>query len=44
MTTLDHLKNAAHREIESNADKILNICSTILDNPEPGFREIKTGY
>ena len=43
MTTLDDLKNAAHREIESNADKILNICSTILDNPEPGFREIKTG-
>ena len=39
---LTELKSNAFQTIDSVSEKILTICSTILDNPEPGFREHKT--
>ena len=42
MPSSDELKRIAFEEIDSRADEIINISKTILNNPEPGFREINT--
>ena len=41
MTTAD-LKAKACAEIDRLGDELIGIAKTILDNPEPGFREFKT--
>ena len=38
----EELKRRASDAIDSRADELVNLVRTILDNPEPGFREIKT--
>ena len=42
MASTDELKRIAFEEIDSRTDEIINISKTILNNPEPGFREINT--
>ena len=42
MTTIEELKSSALAEIDRRADELIGISKTILDNPEPGFREFKT--
>lgn len=42
MPSKDELKRRAFQEIDARADEIVNLAQTILANPEPGFREIKT--
>ena len=42
MTTVDELKAKASSEIDRRGDELIGIAKTILDNPEPGFREFKT--
>jgi amidohydrolase len=42
MPTKEELKQLVFQEIDSRADEIVNISKTILANPEPGFREVKT--
>ena len=42
MPSSDELKRIAFEEIDSRSDEIINITKTILNNPEPGFREINT--
>ena len=42
MSSKDELKSAVFKEIDSRADEIVRISRTILENPEPGFREVKT--
>ena len=42
MPSRDQLKSAVFKEIDSRADEIIRISRTILENPEPGFREVKT--
>ena len=42
MASSDELKRIAFEEIDSRSDEIINITKTILNNPEPGFREINT--
>ena len=42
MPSREELKQLVFQEIDSRADEIVNISKTILANPEPGFREVKT--
>ena len=42
MTTIDEVKSRALAGIDRQADELIGISKTILDNPEPGFREFKT--
>ncbi len=38
----EELKRRAAETIDSRADELVNLSKTILENPEPGFRETKT--
>tara|TARA_B110000014_G_C20102780_1_gene579264 strand:+ start:592 stop:1923 length:1332 start_codon:yes stop_codon:yes gene_type:complete len=40
--TNEELKQRAFQEIDSRSDEIISLAKLILQNPEPGFREIKT--
>ena len=42
MSSKEELKRRAFQEIDARADEIVGIAKTILNNPEPGFRETKT--
>jgi amidohydrolase len=42
MPSKEDLKRRVFEEIDSHADEIINLSQTILNNPEPGFREVKT--
>lgn len=42
MPTKEELKARVCREIDSRRNDIINVAETILRNPEPGFREVKT--
>jgi len=42
MPTRDELKAAVCREIDNRSAEIISVARTILENPEPGFREVKT--
>ena len=42
MPSKSELKRRAFDEIDAKADEIVNLAKTILQNPEPGFRETKT--
>ncbi len=38
----EELKRRASEAIDSRADELVGVARTILENPEPGFREVKT--
>ena len=42
MLSKEELKALVFSEIDSRAEEIIRISRTILENPEPGFREMKT--
>ena len=42
MPSREELKASVYSEIESRADEVIRISRTILESPEPGFRETKT--
>ncbi|HIL31359.1 MAG TPA: amidohydrolase [Dehalococcoidia bacterium] len=42
MPSKEDLKRKAAEIIDANADDLVTIAKTILKNPEPGFRELKT--
>ena len=42
MSTLEDLKSKAQAAIDDRAEWLIRNARTILDNPEPGFHEIKT--
>ncbi len=42
MPTTEELKASVRAEIDRRGDELIKIAKTILDNPEPGFREEKT--
>ena len=42
MTSIDELKSSAEAAIDDRAEWLIDAARTILDNPEPGFTEIKT--
>ena len=42
MTSKDELKSKVCREIDNRGEEIIGVAQTILGNPEPGFREVKT--
>ena len=42
MSTTEELKSAALAEIDRRGDELVRVAKTILENPEPGFREQKT--
>ena len=42
MPSKEELKALVFREIDSRADEIIGLAQTILKNPEPGFKEVKT--
>jgi len=42
MPSKEELKSAVCQEIDRHSDEIIAVARTILNNPEPGFREIKT--
>ena len=42
MPSVEQLKAKACAEIDRRGDELIGIAKTILDNPEPGFREFKT--
>ena len=42
MPSVERLKAKACAEIDRLGDELIGIARTILDNPEPGFREFKT--
>lgn len=42
MTPNDELKSRVCREIDRRSEEIIGVAETILNNPEPGFREVKT--
>lgn len=42
MVPREELKSRVCQEIDSSADEIIQVAKTILNTPEPGFREIKT--
>ena len=44
MPSREELKLRAFQEIDARADEIVALAKTILDNPEPGFREAKTSH
>ena len=44
MPSKEDLKRRAFEEIDARSDEIVNLAKTILQNPEPGFRETKTSH
>ena len=42
MPSREDLKRRVFEEIDAHADEIVNLSQTILNHPEPGFREVKT--
>ena len=42
MPTIDELKSSAQAAIDDRAEWLIEAARTILDNPEPGFTELKT--
>ena len=42
MPSKEELKRQVSDAIDSRADDLVNLAKTILKNPEPGFREVKT--
>ena len=42
MSSKEELKVRVCKEIDRRSDEIIQLAKTILDNPEPGFKEIKT--
>ena len=42
MPTIEELKASVRSEIDRRGDELVRVAKTILDNPEPGFREEKT--
>ena len=42
MPSKENLKRRADEIIDAKADDLISIAKTILSNPEPGFREVKT--
>lgn len=42
MPSKEELKRLAAEVIDAKADELIAIAKTILENPEPGFRELKT--
>ena len=42
MPSKEELKRLVFQEIDARADEIVNLSQTILEHPEPGFREVKT--
>ncbi len=42
MPSEEELKAKACREIDRRSEEIIGVAETILKNPEPGFREVKT--
>ena len=42
MASKDELKRLVYSEIDARAERIVRASHTILENPEPGFREVKT--
>jgi len=42
MPTKDELKASVCQEIDRRGEEIINIVKAITENPEPGFREVKT--
>ncbi len=42
MPTTEELKARARAEIDRRGDELIRVAKTILENPEPGFREEKT--
>jgi len=44
MPSKDELKSKVCRVIDHRSEEIIGIAKTILDNPETGFREIKTSH
>jgi amidohydrolase len=42
MATIEALKDAVQTEIDRHGQELIQVAKTILDHPEPGFREQKT--
>ena len=42
MASKDELKRLVYSEIDARAERIVRVSHTIMENPEPGFREVKT--
>lgn len=42
MISRDEIKEKVQLEIDKNSDELVRIAKIILDNPEPGYREVKT--
>jgi amidohydrolase len=42
MPSREELKRKVFEEIDAHADELINLSQTILNNPESGFREVKT--
>lgn len=42
MPTTEEMKTKAQAEIERRGDDLIGVAKTILNNPEPGFKEFKT--
>ena len=42
MPTTEEMKAAVQAEIDARGDELIRVAKTILDRPEPGFREDKT--
>ena len=39
MPTTEELKEKARAEIDQRGEELIRVAKTILENPEPGFRE-----
>ena len=42
MISIEELKSIVCQEIDRRSEEIIGVAQSILDNPEPGFREVKT--
>ena len=42
MISRDEIKQRVQLEIDKHSDELVRIAKIILDNPEPGYREVKT--
>jgi amidohydrolase len=42
MSTVEEMKSKAQAEIDRRGDDLIGVSKTILNNPEPGFKEFKT--
>lgn len=42
MVSIEELKSIVCQEIDRRSEEIIGVAQTILENPEPGFREVKT--